>query len=109
MTLPDLIAALERAEGPSPYLDEVIDDMALERGWRQERATYHGLTYTSSIDAALTLVPVGRDWHVQKNPSVSAAWALVEMPDRTQWGTNMHKAATPAIALCIAALKARAT
>lgn len=56
--------------------------------------------YTTSLDAALTLVPEGREW------SVTYLW------DGRCGGTcdGHHadfKGATPALALCIAALKAR--
>jgi len=101
MTREELIAALERAEGPSRELDEAIDYMALEQGWRQERPTYHGLAYTSSLDAALTLV---RKW---------AGLLLVQLPDgkwqAAFYGGGGAKAigATPVIAVCIVGLRAR--
>lgn len=103
MTITELITALERAERPSPELDLAIG-----------LAVYPNTTgntvypfYTSSIDAALTLV-TGPTWRV----------ALVERPNR-RWGASILRvlpddgecpeieAPTPALALCIAALKAR--
>lgn len=63
--------------------------------------------YTSSLDAAVSLVSNGYDWHVQNNPSVNAAWASVGKPT-AHWGDMMRRAATPALALCAAALRARA-
>lgn len=56
--------------------------------------------YTASIDAALTLVPEGKGFRVQRNGPYSTA---------TIWrrGTVKAGAATPAIALCIAALSAK--
>lgn len=58
--------------------------------------------YTSSIDAALTLVPKGLYWEVHQDNC-----ALVRGPnghDYIGW-----QAASPAIALCIAALRALAS
>ena len=51
--------------------------------------------YTSSIDAALTLVPEPHDFSIQHSP-----WSAIVNKKRG-WGR------TPALALCIAALKAR--
>lgn len=60
--------------------------------------------YTTSIDAALTLVPDGWNWHLITefdgiNAAVFPPGNAVDYPDVT--------ASTPALALCIAALKAR--
>lgn len=61
------------------------------------------MSFTASLDAAMSLVPEGCEWRVN--------WS--ELPDRT-WagiagvqGLNTS-AATPALALCAAALRARA-
>jgi hypothetical protein len=68
--------------------------------------------YTASLDAAVTLVPEGCDWHCQSNPSVSACWASVspmKVDSKLQeWGSGMRRASTAALALCAAALRARA-
>jgi len=52
------------------------------------------LTYTESIDAAVTLVPEGCGWMVMKNVA--------------KVGRGPKRGATPALALCAAALRARA-
>jgi hypothetical protein len=52
------------------------------------------LTYTESIDAAVTLVPEGCGWMVMKNVAKVGRWP--------------KRGATPALALCAAALRARA-
>lgn len=69
------------------------------------------LAYTESLDAALTLVPEDRDWHVQSNRSVGACWASVSPAKHDlklrEWGSGMMKAATPASALIAACIKAR--
>jgi hypothetical protein len=64
--------------------------------------------FTASLDAAVTLVPDGCDWHVQANPSVGACWASVGGPIKQRISSDVRKAATPALALCAAALRARA-
>ena len=58
--------------------------------------------YTTSIDAALTLVPEGRVWSIGKR--VNAIGYVVSLDNYSKSFT----AATPALALSIAALKARA-
>jgi hypothetical protein len=55
--------------------------------------------FTASVDAALTLVPDGYGWNVQGNTNVFHA--LVS--------SYPGNARTPALALCAAALRARAT
>lgn len=152
MTIDDLIALLEKAEAPSRELDQAIhllvlpDDLASKiiRGdmkvhewslgmggicWRSDSGSSGGTWpvrhYSSSIDAALTLVPDGwllsellqnhpefksitdRGWNAGVMGPVE--WASPEpgAPDEPVFdhanGTHDH----PAIALCIAALKAR--
>ena len=58
--------------------------------------------YTTSLDAALTLVPEGMAWTI-----LSGALHAACVGDAST-GNPVTKAATPALALCIAALKARA-
>ena len=134
MTNPDTFIALaercEQAAGPSNGLDAEI---ALAIGYTHERRgtdrarwwrtpagqqlayvgyKNHPLFFTGSLDAAATLVPEGCDWHCQSNPSVSACWASVspmKFDSKLQeWGSGMRRASTPALALCAAALRARA-
>lgn len=62
--------------------------------------------YTTSLDAALTLVPDGKRWQAGWSPRVlknECGFAIIEYRD----GKTAEQAATPALALCIAALKAR--
>jgi len=70
--------------------------------------------YTTSIDAALTLVPEGYsyslgapDWSSTDNdgPPSSPAWANLFKGRSGGW--NTANGVTPALALCIASLKAR--
>lgn len=88
MTHAELIAALKAAKEPSMALDFSIA-AELEKS---------ALPFTSSIDAAITLVPPKYEWCIY-----GAGGADVWKPD----GLRRHEmtyAATPAIAICIAAL-----
>lgn len=107
----DLIAKLETAEGPSRELDFAI---AAAVGWPDAPySKQHARRYTESTDAALTLVPEGWQWKVgfQKTLAEKATpIAMVYAPDKTgafDERLRAYVAATPALALCIAALKAR--
>lgn len=60
--------------------------------------------YTASIDAALTLVPPGYEWSRHRGANGQMTMQL----DGGFSGGVQAQAATPALALCIAALKARA-
>lgn len=124
-TLNDLIARLEAAEGPSRELDaritavlnnpgkpfEEINWIAAEAAW----GAHAFPLYTASIDAAMTLVPKG--WHI-----LLSDWEHAKLRERGPWqciitqpGTRdtfeprfrCDHAPTPALALCIAALRAR--
>jgi hypothetical protein len=132
MTRAELIAALEAATGPTIALSR---DVARFCGWFRVAPRFHkgggwispqdflgadddgrpGLDslhgteihrdpphFTASIDAALTLVPEGREAVVYTagGADVWHATAGMHMHDMTY-------AATPAVALCIAALKAQ--
>jgi len=110
MTRDELIAALEKATGPDHDLDEEImccayADLKLERhmeGWYTPDGTHVRVEpYTYSIDAAASLVPKGWEWCVY-----GAGGSDVWLPEGLH-AQQMTYAATPAIALCIAALKAR--
>ena len=70
--------------------------------------------YTSSIDAAMTLVPGGfaiRDWMIWPGQPCQLTLLETHLKNGERWHGSPDrrwpaKAATPAIALCIAALKA---
>jgi hypothetical protein len=95
----DLIERLERATGPDPQLDVDIFFEAVWTGQGDERTAP---AYTESMDAALTLLG-DRDWEAKTAPHRKGGIARVVEMERTIWA----EAASPAIALCIAALKAR--
>jgi hypothetical protein len=116
----DLIEKLGKATGPDWRLDHAI--FAHVRGWTlplagaafQEFADLtreHGRTnYTASIDAAMTLVPDGwqvDNWFIgtDKSSRLDLRNLTSAKPLPLEMGAHDHSAA---IALCIAALKARA-
>ncbi len=91
----DLIARLEAASEGNADLDYEIAEVTdtIER------------PYTTSLDAALTLVPDGMRIMVEGGMGRGAA--QVWKPTMSAY-FDCKRAKTPAIALCIAALKARA-
>lgn len=115
----DLIERLKKATGPDRELDALIEqtlpgvlphpDKRMTVGYvisgdshpRYGHAgqAYLAAPYTRSLDAAITLVPKDRGWMLAQYEN-GACWA--EVGDDWQF-----QGATPAIALCIAALKAR--
>ena len=95
-----LIAALEAAAEGSRELDERI---ALYVGWavQPDGQTQVGIpAYSTSLDAAQTLVPVAETVRVWLTIGAPGAWASIDP-------SVPHKAATPALAMCCAALRSR--
>lgn len=72
------------------------DMQGIARSWRVP-------CFTASLDAAMSLVPEGECWRVEDHP-LSGPGAIVGDEADT-----ISCCATPALALCAAALKARAT
>lgn len=108
----DLAERCERATGPDRELDYELAMVAGyteigHRVYRDPQGKYYGSApyYTRSIDAAMTLVPEGAEWECGTAHLVNRGWANVITRDRESKG----KAATPALALCAAALRARST
>lgn len=63
--------------------------------------------YTKSIDAACTLIPTELDWRVDTMTGLPGA--IVAVPNAwlsTKTAPRLYHAATPALALCVAALRA---
>jgi hypothetical protein len=125
MTDPTLIADLEAATGPSRELDarihravtpELADTLtggetgSPGTGWLvggDHAQPTEAPPYMASLDAAVSLVPEGMDWRTgfdNEGPGRRGS-AFVRPPGQT---TGWAFGATPALALCIAALKARA-
>lgn len=93
----ELAERCEKAEGPDRELDLCIMRYAENIGGAAENAKH----YTASIDAALTLVPEGLQFYLSRGDYATAATVGREQ----EWHAT---AATPALALCAAALRARA-
>ena len=134
VTLAALVERLEKAEGPSRELDGEIATAA--HGWKFVCEPVQGWLgggswwedaagktvrlppYTASVDSALTLVPEGWEWQVSNRaPKPLAGRAYIHNRELISGGAVSHNpkyrgqeatAATPALALCIAALRARA-
>lgn len=113
--LSDLIARLERATWPKLEYDRRI---AVACGWAARLSGESGvelsngvyaapLRYTTFIDAALRLVPKGWGWHLGDTEDGRGSAFLWSRASDDIAGECFG--ATPAIALCIAALKARAS
>jgi hypothetical protein len=66
--------------------------------------------FTASLDAAMTLVPEGYQFGCGSfgNPEGDGPWAWCEPKERLTDDFPYGKGATPALALCAAALRARA-
>lgn len=113
--LSELINRLEKLEGPDRGADLMIHDYRADEAARaaglptarspvKARPADHLIrTYTASIDAALTLVPEGWLSITYAGPGVMAE--CFPAGDRNSYQKEFG--ATPAIALCVAALKAR--
>lgn len=121
MTIGELVAALEAATGPDRELDAEVykaehPKFTLDRPHMHERlqsiATLNKCPrYTASLDAALTLVPEGAAFQFLYEPNAINGHDAIVWPKCDKWvnpntGMAVHKYL--AIALCIAALKARA-
>lgn len=126
----DLAARIERAEGPDRALDQEIFSaigapvpfqfanklIALEyndveqayfaRVTDDMRVRYAPPHYTASIDAAMQLVPEGREWSVD---AYNSNGVYPEHVRASAWvqGSERVFASTPAIALSAAAIRAR--
>lgn len=107
----DLIARLEAAPGPDREIDLHI---ARWRGVtvvrrRDDDAGNEEFTYwhyTESIDAAASLIPLGHDWSLCTVNGKPVAACVPMSEDGCSFSDCCG--ATPALALCIAALHARA-
>lgn len=118
MTKEELIAALEKATGPSEELDLAVATWCFENGaiggvnYDPQLWLLRNEGFVYSIDAAVTLVPEtdGRRWY-EIGQAWSQAVARVRVYPPNPWEGRTREAtaeaATPALALCIAALRAR--
>lgn len=99
----ELIERLEKATVPDRALDWEIH---LRNGVEGVGAYGRHPTYTTSVDAALTLVPPHHLWSLRQGIEARAiVWMLETDYDERDPPTG-YTTTFPAMALCIAALKA---
>lgn len=115
----DILTRLRDATEGSRKLDQIIGEaLKLPPRYPSESSLCIYAHYTTSIDTALTLVPEGwkpsmMSWSVpeltEPTARVSMFMTLVsnDYKGHVRGEVKMHEGATPAIAVCIAALKAR--
>lgn len=101
----DLLELAERCEastGPDQALDRDI-----QRAVAPDDLMQH---YTASLDAAMTLVPEGWWGCIEQERPTRDCEASLSPPVSEPWGPRSinTSAATPALTLCAAALRARA-
>lgn len=106
----DLIERLEKATEPKRTLDRALSMVLVESG---ELDCHPPLAevphYTASIDAALTLTPKGANCQgFDTSPREVFAFVSCNNVADGHWHAEAFHKTSPAIALCIAALKARA-
>jgi len=99
-TKEEYLALAERCEREEPGADL---DSAIWKALFPAEPSANWEDYTSSLDAAVTLVPNGNGYIAGKK-SIDTADGVVFGSERTVRVT----ASTPALALCAAALRARA-
>jgi hypothetical protein len=109
MTHNELAARIERAEGPDRALDLEIarlQDAVVMRRNDDDTANeeYTHWRYTGSLDAAMQLVPEGYNFSVDR---IDGRGGAVVNPSSFSSTAAIADAATPALALCAAALRAR--
>ena len=115
----ELLALAERVEGltgPDRGVDAAIavamfgGTTAIPLGCYWTGGEYYHATsaaaYTASLDAAMSLVPEG--WAYATGNGHQGAWAWCQPDDSRTWVApeDLSKAATPALALTAAALRA---
>lgn len=107
-----LIERLEKTTGADRQLDADVH-VAVVGGRVPVILDHYPPHYTHSVDAAVTAVPEGWAWFVEWiGGQFSEGDARVWVPSQRTQGLpaenfDVRAAANPAIALCIAALKAR--
>lgn len=104
-----IVERLQRAAGPDRDIDAAICKACNIPWSSDEEGNFGGygimprrVKFTSSIDAARTLVPEG--WYVRKLNQFSDGWYCTVVRGEENYSGDQKP---PAIALCIAALKAR--
>ena len=111
----DLLKRLEEATEGSRELDaEIGETLGIEPAWYGPYGYYDAAKdaprehehYTTSLDAALTLVPEGWDWAIVSDDQASVYRRKKSSGGYEEIFDSPVEAATPALALCVASLKA---
>lgn len=116
MEIKSLIERIEKSEGADRELDHAIYEALGKPVVRMASASTHGTDlvnwapfYSASLDAAVTLVPEGWSFEVRSSgtgdPGQASVWNPMRAPGHEEY--RVSNFATPALALCAAALKAR--
>lgn len=102
----DLSTRIEQAgEGCRELDQDIFCDLGLAPFVEGAFNAYQAPHYTTSIDAAMTLVPEGAVW-LRKTPNTMSVY--IPPIDEKVWATHIDaKGATPAMALAAAAIRAR--
>lgn len=107
----DLIALAERVEaltGPCRETDKAIMDALVKHGVMAFRVGLDNFRVTASLDAAMSLVPEGSMWACGNHDNYrETPWAWCLAPGMSWDDADNFFAATPALALTAAALRAR--
>lgn len=111
----ELAERCERATGANKVLDEAIFEALAIVPSREHSFVYPYYAYTASLDAAMTLVPPAERWPWNVTMATFYCSASVIPNHGDSYGVSdpyaghsQGKAATPILALCAAALRARA-
>jgi hypothetical protein len=102
-TLEELALRCEQATGPDRESDVAIYDALFTKAGDFDTA-YVAKCYTASLDAAMSLVPEGQDFRVQRFNGGCRAVAWIAARNV---GYDGEHPASPALALCAASLRAR--
>lgn len=101
-----LIERLEAASGPSFVLDNEIADTIWRLRWGKKRPKdIRADPFTANLGAALSLVPHDSLYHISGGGKLRAFVTIESGDDRVE--DFRGTAETPALALCIAALRAQ--
>lgn len=102
----ELADRCEREEA-GPELDIAICEATglMQRQWISGK--YLPLPVTTSLDAAVTLMPEGIEWNLTNLYGIAMSEVGLNFSDGN-WQTGRHKGGHIALALCAAALRARA-
>ena len=112
----DMISLAERCEAATGPCEEMDADIALAVEWKHRSGKDWHLVlpwerprYTASIDSAMTLIDSSTFFHISRLDADGDGRSEARVyPNRHVGDDYKAEAATPALALCAASLRARA-